>query len=234
MQPELCKPTDRVLRYHPADKIFHTVNAITWFALLITGALVYFLDLSDETKGGLMVWHLGLAVIFTLNIVAYLCMAPHRFAVTMKNLLEWDSNSIRWFLNLGGYPRRFFHIPLGPVEVPPQGRYNGGQKMSYLMFFFAIFTLAITGWILWVAAPLVGKMAFKWMFYYHVWAGAIVSVLVVCAHIPLALLSWSHVTGLWRLGSGTISVEAAMHHTPIWFKRDVIRVNPDDSGKEKA
>ena len=56
----------------------------------------------------------------------------------------------------------------------------------------------------------------------------IITVLVVCAHIPLALLSWSHVTGLWRFGSGTISVEAAQHHTPLWFERDVVRVDIKD------
>ena len=42
--------------------------------------------------------------------------APERFAVTLKNLLEWDKNTIMWFRNFGGYPRRFFKIPFGPVE----------------------------------------------------------------------------------------------------------------------
>lgn len=228
MKLNSCPTEERILRYHASDKIFHGVNAITWFILLFSGALVYFLDLGDEWRADLMYWHLVVGVIFTINIIAYLLMAPERFAVTMKNLLEWDKNSILWFRNFGGYPRKYFHIPFGPVDVPPQGRYNGGQKMSYLMFFFFIFTLCITGWLLWLCAPMIGKGVFAPMFYFHVWGGAIITVLVVCAHIPLALLSWSHVTGLWRFGSGTISVEAAQHHTPMWFERDVIRINDSD------
>ena len=34
----------------------------------------------------------------------------------MKNLMEWDKNTIMWFRNFGGYPRRFFKIPFGPEE----------------------------------------------------------------------------------------------------------------------
>ncbi len=71
----------------------------------------------------------------------------------MKNLMEWDKNTIMWFRNFGGYPRRFFKIPFGPEEVPPQGRYNGGQKMSYLIFIAAIAYLIVTGWLLWAGAP---------------------------------------------------------------------------------
>ena len=80
------------------------------------------------------------------------------------------------------------------------------------------------GLMLWIGAPL-GKAVFLWTFYFHVWGSIIVSVLVVCAHIPLALLSMEHFKGIWRLGPGTISVEAAEHHAPLWFERDVIRTN---------
>ena len=132
----------RILRFHTSDKVFHSINAICWYALVITGAIVYFGhwmgDISDETANLMMVWHLWLGALFTLNFVGYVLFAPERFAVTLKNLLEWDKNTIMWFRNFGGYPRRFFKIPFGPVEVPPQGRYNGGQKMSYLIFLAAV------------------------------------------------------------------------------------------------
>ena len=116
-------------------------------------------------------------------------------------------------------------IPFGPVEVPPQGRYNGGQKASYLLFMGMIAALAVTGWLLWIGAPVTGKFVYWATFYFHVWGSIIISVLVVCAHIPLALLSLEHFKGIWRLGPGTISVEAAEHHAPIWFERDVVRTD---------
>ena len=32
----------RILRFHTSDKVFHSINAICWYALVITGAIVYF------------------------------------------------------------------------------------------------------------------------------------------------------------------------------------------------
>ncbi|MFR6028226.1 MAG: cytochrome b/b6 domain-containing protein [Sutterella wadsworthensis] len=82
----------------------------------------------------------------------------------------------------------------------PQGRYNGGQKASYLLFMGMIAALAVTGWLLWLGAPVTGKLVYFLTFYFHVWGSIIISILVVCAHIPLALLSMSHFKGIWRLG----------------------------------
>ena len=216
---------ERILRFHTADKVFHGVNAITWFALLFTGAAAYFCDLSDATINNLMIWHIAIAVVYTFNLLGFLVFAPHRFAALLNALLTWDMDTIKWFRNFGGYPRRFFGIPFGPEEVPPQGRYNGGQKMSYLIFIFMMYALAVTGWLLFYFAPAIPKNAFWWMYMFHVWGSIICSLMVVGAHIPLALLSWEHFKGIWGLGEGTISYEAAEHHSPKWLAKDVVRTN---------
>ena len=39
---------NRILRFHAPDKVFPSLNAITWFALLFTGAYVYFCEPSAE------------------------------------------------------------------------------------------------------------------------------------------------------------------------------------------
>ena len=213
---------ERIMRFHTADKVFHAVNAITWFALLFTGALVYFCQLSDEMANSLMVWHIGIGVVYTFNLLGFIVFAPHRYAAMMNALLTWDMDTIKWFRNFGG---RFFGIPFGPEEVPPQGRYNAGQKMSYLIFMFMMYALAVTGWLLFYFAPAIPKDAFWYMYMFHVWGSIIVSLMVVGAHIPLALLSWEHFKGIWGLGEGTISYEAAEHHSPKWLEKDVIRTN---------
>lgn len=149
---------DRILRFHAPDKVFHSLNAITWFALLFTGMYVYFLNPSDEAAETAMLIHLILGAVFTFNLLGFIVIAPDRFALIMRACLEWDRNTIYWFRNFGGYPRRFFKIPFGPVEVPPQGRYNGGQKASYLLFMGMIAALAVTGWLLWIGAPVTASL----------------------------------------------------------------------------
>lgn len=216
---------NRILRFHAPDKVFHSVNAITWFALLFTGVYVYFCEPEAACAEATMLAHLILGVVFTFNLLGFIVLAPDRFALILRACLEWDRNTIFWFRNFGGYPRRFFKIPFGPVEVPPQGRYNGGQKASYLLFTAAIVALIVTGWLLWVFGPAIGKDAFMTMWRLHVWGSLFITVLVVCAHIPLALLSMSHFLGIWRIGTGDISWEAAEHHSPVWLEKDVIRTN---------
>ena len=188
---------DRILRFHAPDKVFHSLNAITWFALLFTGMYVYFLNPSDEAAETAMLIHLILGAVFTFNLLGFIVIAPDRFALIMRACLEWDRNTIYWFRNFA----------------------------SYLLFMGMIAALAVTGWLLWIGAPVTGKFVYWATFYFHVWGSIIISVLVVCAHIPLALLSLEHFKGIWRLGPGTISVEAAEHHAPIWFERDVVRTD---------
>ena len=95
-------PNDRILRFHAPDKVFHSLNAITWFALLFTGVYVYFCNPSDEAAEMTMLAHLILGAIFTFNLLAFIVLAPDRFALILRACLEWDRNTIYWFRNFGG------------------------------------------------------------------------------------------------------------------------------------
>ena len=120
---------ERILRFHTADKVFHGVNAITWFALLFTGAAAYFCDLSDATINNLMIWHIAIAVVYTFNLIGFLVFAPHRFAALLNALLTWDMDTIKWFRNFGGYPRRFFGIPFCLLYTSPSPRDRQKSRM---------------------------------------------------------------------------------------------------------
>ena len=79
---------DRILRFHAPDKVFHSLNAITWFALLFTGMYVYFLNPSDEAAETAMLIHLILGAVFTFNLLGFIVIAPDRFALIMRACLE--------------------------------------------------------------------------------------------------------------------------------------------------
>ena len=76
----MANNNDRILRFHVADKVFHGLNAILWFALVITGGIVYLCEPEAATGENLMAWHIGLGIVFTLNLVGFLMFAPERFA----------------------------------------------------------------------------------------------------------------------------------------------------------
>ncbi|AEH44378.1 hypothetical protein Thein_0496 [Thermodesulfatator indicus DSM 15286] len=219
---------DRVLKFSFSEKIFHNVNAVTWYILALTGVIVYFDWASPETKAFLMQIHIWVAVIFTFNFLAFVFLSPHRFYIMMKNFLEWDKDSLAWFKNFGGYPRRFFKIPFGPEEVAPQGKVNAGQKLTYLFFVFVIIALIVTGWSLYYAKHSMGKTLFELMFYVHVWGSILATAVATCGHIPLSIVNTEDLLAMWRPGSGTVSVEWAKHHNPKWYEKDLMKVEPKE------
>lgn len=96
-------------------------------------------DISDETANLMMVWHLWLGALFTLNFVGYVLFAPERFAVTLKNLLEWDKNTIMWVQKLrrlsGVVSSRFLSDRL---KFRRRVVTTAARKMSYLIFLAAV------------------------------------------------------------------------------------------------
>ncbi|WP_163329359.1 cytochrome b/b6 domain-containing protein [Desulfurobacterium thermolithotrophum] len=216
---------ERVLRFPASEKVFHNINAITWYILAITGILAFFKLVPKSTAETLMQIHIWVGVIFTVNFIAFVLIAPDRFYIMLKNLLEWDKDSFAWFKNLGGYPRKF-GIPFGAKETAPQGKYNAGQKIAYLLFIFMIFGLIVTGWVLYFLKHALGKEVFLLMFYFHVWGSIITTLLVTFVHLPLSLINIEDFKAMWRFGSGYMPFEAAEHHSPKWVERDLVQIEP--------
>jgi formate dehydrogenase subunit gamma len=215
---------EKVLRFPVYEKIFHNINAITWYILAITGMAVYFKWASGESAKFLMEVHIWTAIVFTLNFISFILIAPDRFYIMMKNLLQWDKDTFAWFKNLGGYPR-MFGIPFGPEKTAPQGKYNAGQKVAYLIFIFMIFGLIITGWALYFAKQGLGKELMLYFFYFHVWGSIITTALVTFVHLPLSIINIEDFKAMWRLDSGYMPFDAAEHHSPKWVEDDLVQIN---------
>lgn len=210
-----------VMKFPLSEQVFHLVNLITWTILFISGALIYFKLISTQMVELLMDFHIAIAVIFTLNFIGFITLNFDRFVLILRNLLIWDADTFAWFKNLGGYPRRLFGIKFGSEKTAPQGRFNAGQKGAYLIFIFAIFTLTLSGWLLFLFPGAIGKIAFKILFYFHVFAGIFVSVMVYLVHMPMAILNTQDFRAMFSLGNGKISIEDAKEHSPKWVDNDL-------------
>ncbi len=213
---------EKVLRFPVSEKIFHNINAITWYILFITGILVFLKIVPNPTREILMKVHIWTAIIFTVNFISFILIAPDRFYIMLKNLLIWDKDTFLWFKNLGGYPRKF-GIPFGDKETAPQGKYNAGQKIAYLIFIFMIIGLIISGWMLYFFRQGLGKELVLSLFYFHVWGSIIATLLVTFVHLPLSIINIEDFKAMWRLGSGYMPFEVAKHHSPKWVDDNLVK-----------
>ena len=126
---------DTVLKFPFSERMFHNVNLITWMILAFSGIIIYFGLIEESSVKFWMDLHIYVAVLFTVNFVGFVILNFDRFALMLRNLLIWDKDTFAWFKNFGGYPKKIFGINFGPEEVAPQGRFNAGQKPTYLFFY---------------------------------------------------------------------------------------------------
>lgn len=218
---------ERVLKFPLSEKVFHNVNLITWTILAVTGIVIYFRLVDDEMASLLMDWHIGIAILFTINFFGFVLLNFDRFALMLRNLFIWDRDTFAWFKNFGGYPRRLFGIKFGPEEVAPQGRFNAGQKAAYIIFMFMIFGLTVSGWLLYAYPAAMGKIFTKWLFIFHVWGSILTTLMAFCVHMPLAVINVEDLKAMFRFGPGDVPLEDAHHHAPKWVENDLMGVDPN-------
>ena len=102
------------------------------------------------------------------------------------------------------------------ADMPPVGKYNGGQKLVFWLFALCLIVLLVTGALFWQAwfAPSV-----------PIWLQRIAVVLHALAAFGLVLTVIVHAyAAIWVKGTvqamtrGTVSAGWARHHHPLWYR----------------
>ncbi len=102
------------------------------------------------------------------------------------------------------------------ADMPPVGKYNGGQKLVFWLFALCLIVLLVTGALFWQAwfAPSV-----------PIWLQRIAVVLHALAAFGLVLTVVVHAyAAIWVKGTvqamtrGTVSAGWARHHHPLWYR----------------
>lgn len=108
------------------------------------------------------------------------------------------------------------------TPVPPQGRYNGAQRLLGTLIIIASLAIAVSGGYLFFgpgvldfpASGLFGAF-FRWALLLH--AAAVFLVLIgLVAHIYFAVVEERE--SLETMKSGYASVEFIKHHNPLWYE----------------
>ncbi len=146
---------DVVLRHPASSRIVHIIHMICWTALGITGFAVHFNLVDEATKAEFMKWHIYFAIPLTLATIGYVVITPDRAFLFLKEILNWDRDTIAWWKNFGGYPYKFLgKTPLykyiqrfwfAKPGCPPQSKYNAGQKLFGLCVVVSLAVLGVTG-----------------------------------------------------------------------------------------
>ncbi|HJA17842.1 MAG TPA: cytochrome b/b6 domain-containing protein [Candidatus Duodenibacillus intestinigallinarum] len=135
-----------IRRFEISDQLTHLFNALFWVVLAATCILI-----GTASRANVEPTHLSIGVHFAFGFAlavllsAYILFAKSRFQRMLFEIFRTDRPFLAWLKCLGGYPSKILNRPQKSSSVPPQGRYNTGQRIAYGALIFLNILLLASG-----------------------------------------------------------------------------------------
>lgn len=216
MAKDLKLEKERVQRFGKTAITAHWAHSLTFFALALTGMIIYF----DSFKflaplfGGIQ----GARLVHRVMAVGFIVLPIISLIANFRGFLQWMIDVTYWGKNdigfLKKFPKEFFGFH---VEMPPQGRFNGGEKINSILQVIGCTVLALSGIIIWfkgifplgmirLALP-IHDLAF------------ILTFTAALGHMYMALGLPSSNHAIKGMLTGFIDGEFARTQYPLWYQK---------------
>lgn len=205
---------ERVLRFGKVAIFTHWAHTVTFLLLALTGMLIFFnfLDFLIPLFGGMQgvrIVHRVMAILFVIFPVISLIANPKGFAMWMKEVTTWGKDELGFFQ---GFVKEMLGMH---AEVPPQGRFNAGEKLNSIFQVLGCALLAFTGFIIWF--PQYFSRGFvQLMLPLHDLA-FILTFTALLGHIYLATMHPHSKEAINGMKSGYVDAGFAESHYPKWY-----------------
>ena len=202
--------TAYVRRFSSAERSLHWLLAGTFFAMLVTGLILYLPALA-QVAADRQLWksiHLGAAIAFWGGTLLLLGSAPGELQRTARELDSFDEDDrrwLRWAVRRGG-------------PEPPQGRFNAGQKLNSAMIAGLMVVFTGSGTLMYLQETDASFRGTSAILVHDV--AMYVAVPIVLGHLYLALVHPSTRHSLRGMALGTVRRDWARQHHPKW-ERDL-------------
>lgn len=138
-----------IRRFEISDQLTHLFNALFWAVLAATGILIGSASRANgEPTHFLIGVHFAFGFALAILLSAYILGAKSRFQRMLFEIFRTDRPFLAWLKCLGGYPSKILNRPQKSSSVPPQGRYNAGQRIAYGALIFLNILLLASGFAL--------------------------------------------------------------------------------------
>ncbi|MBP2640802.1 MAG: formate dehydrogenase, gamma subunit [Firmicutes bacterium] len=207
-----------VLKHETPTRIFHWVNLIVFLLLLCSGLAIFSpkLHFLAVIFGGLKnaaAVHRYLGYAYIVVPLIYIVLNFGLFKRFLSTITHYTADDLQWLKVGGGYLQPFLK-----GEVPPQDKYNAGQKMLGLMVIFFSCLLAASGLVM-IYYQNVSPALVRWAYLLHSFSGIFLGCGVI-VHGYLAAVNPSSSKELkTMLGSGYIEEDFAKHHNSKWYQQ---------------
>ncbi len=210
-----------VVRFTGAERFAHWVHFVAFTVLLGTGLFIYvpwFQSFAIGAAGeASRLAHRAAAVVFIIAPLFYLIFSPREFFYSLKESFSWGPDDWGWLQNAWSY---YAHGKAG--TMPPQGKYNAGQKFNALTQIIAFWLFVITGFVMWFGKGAVPRDVFVWSVILHD-LSVIATVLLFMLHLYLVAVHPLMRESITAMFEGTVTEEFAKEHHAKWLAERVYR-----------
>lgn len=203
-----------VTRFSPSERWLHNVVMITFIALLMTGMglLAYNLQGDQGASRQLIVSiHKYISLVFLIAPVVFVIMGSRRIWKENIHLLTtWGWKDIEWLM------KKPLKVIFNHLELPPDDKFNPGQKIWATLAVTGSSLLAGTGVIMWVTgSPILALIVHTLV--------ALGLASALSGHIFMAIGNKDTRPSITSIIDGDVDAQWATHHHPLWMERETRR-----------
>ena len=218
-------------RYDGMERLLHWAHTGAFLPLTLTGMVLFmpvFAPLAQGQAGQFIrLLHRIFAVFFVLVPLLYALSRPRRLLRTLRDL-RFNHYDLEWF----GAAFSYFMLRRRR-DMPPQGRFNAGQKLNVIALVSGTVIFAITGLVMWYGKFIVPPALFQTMVILHDVA-MIVSVNLFIIHFYLAAAHPTMWQSLISMRFGVVSESYAREHHAAWLYGEERAGKMYEESKKKA
>jgi formate dehydrogenase subunit gamma len=208
-RPTTAIPEDQVQRYNFAERAYHWINSIAYTYLMLTGLalftpLAYWLAYVLGGPATIRYWHPWVGLIYFATI-----FWMHRL---WKRDMQKIPQDEQWSKNIVAYTENRDEV------MPPQGRFNAGQKQFWWAMFYCTFILLITGIVMWIPEKM--PREFHWVLSVIVFIHSATALITIAAFIIHVYMSvWVTPGSVKAMVEGHVSTTWARTHHRLWYEK---------------
>lgn len=206
-----------LLMFDTTQRFVHWLHAAAFFVLMATGLMLYipwFGNSIAQGDGGhaiRLIHRIG-AIAWALVPIIYVVFDSREWLASMERVFTWSREDLGW---LQAAPAYYF---LGHEEaMPPQDKFNTGQKLFYLVLIICVVVSGTTGLIMWFGRGVVPAGIFQWSVFFHDLA-AIASGSFFLVHFYLSVMHPLMKGGINGMLFGWMSEEYVKRHHAKYFE----------------
>jgi formate dehydrogenase subunit gamma len=208
-RPTTAIPEDQVQRYTFVERAYHWINAIAYTYLMLTGLalftpLAYWLAYVLGGPATIRYWHPWVGLVYFFTIL----WMHGKWKRDMQPIPQDD----QWNKNLRAYAENRDEV------MPPQDRFNAGQKKFWWVMLYCTFILLITGLVMWMPEKIPPQI--HWLGPIVIFIHSVTALITIAAFIIHVYMSvWVTPGSVKAMTDGHVSTDWARTHHRLWYEK---------------